>query len=71
MGRTCLTFDDIAGIAVVIAQRISALAQANEILVSNTIKDLVAGSGITFDERGLHHLKGVSDPWRLLAVENV
>jgi class 3 adenylate cyclase len=63
--------DDIAGVAVVIAQRISALAQANEILVSSTIKDLVAGSGITFSERGQHQLKGVPDEWRLLAVEDI
>jgi class 3 adenylate cyclase len=70
-GEVELRDDDIAGIAVVIAQRISALAQPSEILVSSTIKDLVAGSGITFSERGLHHLKGVPDEWHLLAVESV
>ena len=47
------------------------LAQADgrEVLVSSTVKDLVAGSGINFIERGEHELKGVPGPWRLFAVE--
>jgi hypothetical protein len=39
------------------------------VLVSSTVKDLVVGSGIVFDDRGTHSLKGVPDPWRLLAVK--
>jgi class 3 adenylate cyclase len=60
--------DDIGGLAVHIGQRVSALAQATEILVSSTVKDLVAGSGIEFEDRGDHELKGVPDSWHLFAV---
>jgi class 3 adenylate cyclase len=60
--------DDIGGLAVHIGQRVSALAEPSEILVSSTVKDLVAGSGIEFDPRGEHELKGVPDSWRLFAV---
>jgi class 3 adenylate cyclase len=60
--------DDIGGIAVHIAARVSALADAGEVLVSRTVKDLVAGSGIQFSDRGTHTLKGVPDTWRLHAV---
>ena len=58
----------IAGIAVSIGARVSALAAAGEVLVSQTVKDLVAGSGITFDDRGLVELKGVPGEWRLYSV---
>ena len=61
---------DIGGIAVHIGQRVSGLAGPREVLVSSTVKDLVAGSGITFADRGSHVLKGVPDEWRLFAVEN-
>jgi class 3 adenylate cyclase/pimeloyl-ACP methyl ester carboxylesterase len=61
---------DIGGIAVHIGQRVSALAGPGEVLVSSTVKDLVAGSGITFTDRGSHVLKGVPDEWRVFAVEN-
>ena len=61
---------DIGGIAVHIGQRVSALAGPSEVLVSSTVKDLVAGSGITFADRGSHVLKGVPDEWRVFAVEN-
>jgi len=61
--------DDLAGLAVHIAARVGALAGPDEVLVSSTVKDLVAGSGITFRERGEHELKGVPDPWRLFAAE--
>lgn len=61
---------DIGGIAVHIGQRVSALAGPGEILASSTVKDLVAGSGITFSDRGFHALKGVPDEWRVFAVEN-
>ena len=60
---------DIGGIAVHTAARVVALAGASEVLVSSTVKDLVAGSGIAFSERGDHDLKGVPGTWRLFAVE--
>ena len=59
---------DIGGIAVHIASRVGSLAGAGEVLVSETVKGLVAGSGIAFEERGEHELKGVPDTWRLFAV---
>jgi class 3 adenylate cyclase len=59
---------DIGGIAVHIASRVSALAGPDEVLVSRTVRDLVAGSGIEFSERGQHELKGVPDVWDILAV---
>lgn len=60
--------DDLAGLAVHIGARISALAQPNEVLVSRTIRDLVVGSEIAFSDRGIHQLKGAPGEWRLLAV---
>ena len=59
----------VAGIAVHTGARVAALARADEVLVSSTVKDLVAGSGITFTERGPHELKGIPGEWRLFAVE--
>ena len=61
--------DDIGGIAVHIAARVSAQAGPGEVLVSRTVKDLVAGSGLEFSDRGVHELKGVPDTWQLYAVE--
>jgi class 3 adenylate cyclase len=58
----------VRGIAVHIAARISAEAQAGEVLVSSTVKDIVAGSGIVFDERGEHELHGVPGAWRLFTA---
>jgi len=58
----------VAGIAVAIGARVSALAAADEVLVSQTVKDLVAGSGITFEDRGLAELKGVPGKWQLYSV---
>jgi class 3 adenylate cyclase/pimeloyl-ACP methyl ester carboxylesterase len=60
--------DDIGGIAVHIGARVSALAGANDVLVSSTLRDLVIGSGLKFEERGAHQLKGVPGEWRLFAV---
>jgi class 3 adenylate cyclase len=60
--------DDIGGIGVHIGARVSALAGANEVLVSSTLRDLVIGSGLEFEERGAHQLKGVPGEWRLFAV---
>ncbi|KKC02435.1 adenylate/guanylate cyclase domain-containing protein [Mycobacterium nebraskense] len=60
--------EDIGGIAVHIGARVSALAGPNEVLVSGTLRDLVIGSGLEFDDRGAHRLKGVPGEWRLFAV---
>jgi class 3 adenylate cyclase len=60
--------DDIGGIAVHIGVRVSTLAGANDVLVSSTLRDLVIGSGLEFEERGAHELKGVPGEWRLFAV---
>jgi class 3 adenylate cyclase len=60
--------DDIGGIAVHIGARVGSLAGPGEILVSRTVKDLVAGSGIRFTERGSHALKGIEDEWQIFAV---
>ena len=59
---------DIGGIAVNIGSRVGALAGPGEVLVSSTVKDLVAGSGIDFEDHGSHELKGVPGEWRLFAV---
>jgi class 3 adenylate cyclase len=58
----------VAGLAVVIASRVSAAAEGGEVLVSQTVKDLVAGAGLEFGERGAHELEGVPGEWRLYAV---
>ncbi len=60
--------DDIGGIAVHIGARVSALAGPNDVLVSSTLRDLVIGSGLEFEERGAHRLKGVPGEWHLFAV---
>jgi class 3 adenylate cyclase len=60
--------DDIGGIAVHIGARVSALAGPNDVLVSSTLRDLVIGSGLEFDERGAHELKGVPGEWHISAV---
>jgi class 3 adenylate cyclase/pimeloyl-ACP methyl ester carboxylesterase len=60
--------DDIGGIAVNIGARVGSAAGAGEVLVSRTVTDLVAGSGIGFDDRGTHALKGVPGEWQLYAV---
>ena len=70
-GECELIGDDIGGMAVNIGARIGALAGANEVLVSSTVKDLVVGSGISFSDRGAHELKGVPGEWRLFAVDKV
>jgi class 3 adenylate cyclase len=59
---------DVSGVGVHIAARVAALAGPGEVLVSSTVRDLVVGSGIAFEDRGSHALKGVPDEWRLLAV---
>jgi class 3 adenylate cyclase len=67
-GEVELIDDDVGGIAVHIAARIGAVARPGEVLVSSTVKDLVAGSGIQFVDRGTTSLKGIADEWRLFAA---
>ena len=67
-GEVELIGEDVGGIAVHVAARVAALADAGEVLVSSTVKDLVAGSGIRFADRGARHLKGIEDEWRLFAA---
>ena len=65
----CETIDGkVGGIAVAIGARVGALAGPSEVLVSQTVKDLVAGSGLAFEDAGEHELKGVPDRWRLYRV---
>ena len=65
----CATIDGkVAGLGVVIGARVGALAGPSEVLVSSTVKDLVAGSGLLFEDAGEHDLKGVPDRWRLYRV---
>jgi class 3 adenylate cyclase len=67
-GEIELIGDDVGGLAVHIGARIAALAEPGELLVSGTVKDLVVGSGIEFEDRGRRRLKGVPDEWRLWSV---
>jgi class 3 adenylate cyclase len=68
-GECEMTDNDVGGIAVHIGARVAALAGAGEVLVSSTVKDLVAGSGLRFGDRGSQSLKGVPGEWRIFAVE--
>ncbi len=68
VGECELHEDKVAGLAVSIGARVAAEAGANEILVSQTVRDLVAGSGIGFDDRGSHELKGIPGSWQLFAA---
>jgi len=68
-GECELIDGDIGGIAVHIAARVAALAESDEVLVSSTVKDLVAGSGLQFVDRGAHNLKGLTGDWRLFLVQ--
>ena len=67
-GECEIRSDDIGGIGVHIGARVSALAGPNEVLVSSTLRDLVIGSGLEFEERGSYELKGAPGEWRLYAV---
>jgi pimeloyl-ACP methyl ester carboxylesterase len=67
-GEIELRGDDVGGIAVHIAARVSGLADAGEVLVSRTVKDLSVGSGLTFEDRGEHELKGVPERWHVYAA---
>ena len=67
-GEIEIVGDDVAGIAVHIGARVSALAGPGEVLVSRTVKDLVVGSQVAFEDKGLHRLKGIPDEWQLYAA---
>jgi class 3 adenylate cyclase len=68
-GEVEVVGEDLAGIAVDIGARVAGAAQPGEVLVSRTVADLVAGSGIPFRDRGVHQLKGVPGSWQLYAVD--
>jgi class 3 adenylate cyclase/DNA-binding SARP family transcriptional activator len=67
-GEVEVVEDDVHGIAVAIAARVAATAAPGEVIVSRTVRDLVAGSGIEFEDRGTHDLRGVEDDWQLYAL---
>ncbi len=67
-GEVEVVGDDVAGLAVHIGARVAALAAPGEVLVARTVKDLVAGSGLEFESRGVQDLKGISDRWEVFAV---
>jgi class 3 adenylate cyclase len=69
-GEIELAGEDVQGIAVHTGSRVAALAGPSEVLVSRTVKDLVAGSGLSFEDRGTHRLKGVPDEWQLFSVRS-
>ena len=67
-GEVELIGDDVGGLGVHLGARVGALAGAGEVLASQTVRDLVVGSGIEWDDRGAHELKGVPGEWRLYAA---
>ena len=70
-GEIELRGDDIGGMTVNIAARVASLAGTGEVVVSRTVTDLVAGSGIGFEDRGEHQLKGVPGLWQLFDVREI
>jgi class 3 adenylate cyclase len=70
VGEAVLRGGDVGGLAVHIAARVLAEAGAGEVLVTRTVKDLVAGSGLEFEPRGVRPLKGVPGEWELFAAES-
>jgi class 3 adenylate cyclase len=62
--------EDLGGLSVHIASRVGSIAGPREVLVSGTVRDLVVGSAIEFDDRGEHELKGVPGTWKLFAVRS-
>jgi class 3 adenylate cyclase len=68
VGEIEMKGDDVMGVTVHVAARVAALAGASQTLVSQTVKDLVAGSGLVFQDQGTHELKGVPDSWHLYEV---
>ena len=67
-GELDLVSDDIAGTSVELTSHLLTLARPTEILVSQTVKDLVVGSGMSFADRGFHQLAGIPETWQLFAV---
>jgi class 3 adenylate cyclase len=67
-GEIEIVGDDVAGIAVHIGARVAALAGPGEVLVSRTVKDLVVGSQVAIEDKGIHRLKGIPDKWQLYAL---
>jgi len=63
--------DDVGGVAVHLASRVMGKCGPEEVLVTSTVKDLVFGSGVSFDDRGLHKLKGLSDDWHLYSLKSI
>jgi class 3 adenylate cyclase len=70
-GECELVGQDLAGVAVNIAARVAALAAAGEVLISQTVKDLIYGSGIELEDRGIAELKGLPDAWHLFAANSL
>jgi class 3 adenylate cyclase len=68
-GEVEIRGDDVGGIAVHIAARVADIAGPNEVLVSRTVADVIAGSAVRLIERGEHELKGIADRWQLHAAE--
>lgn len=68
VGECEINDDKIVGVAVSVGARIAAVAGPGEVLVSRTVKDLVAGSGLEFEDRGEHHLKGLAEPWQVFST---
>jgi len=68
-GQCEVSNGDVAGIAVHVAARVLAAAQAGEVLVSGTVRDLLLGSDFNFDDRGRHTLKGIDGAWQLFALK--
>lgn len=68
-GETERRGQNVGGMAVHISARIQALAQPGELLVSRTVKDLVAGSALAFTDRGIRQLKGIPEEWQIFAVD--
>lgn len=69
-GECVISGEKISGVAVHIGARVASLAPPDTVLVSQTVKDLVAGSGLEFEDFGLHGLKGISDRWHLYSVKH-
>ena len=67
-GAAAFAWFKVPGLGVVIGARVGALAGPSQVLVSQTVKDLVAGSGLTFEDRGVHTLKGLPEPRQVFAV---
>ena len=67
-GEVELTGSGVRGVAVAIGARIAAIADAGEVICSSTVRDVTVGSGLRFDDRGRHMLKGIPEAWRLFAV---